>query len=336
MDRRVGMKTGPKEGKRIDATSVAGGLRLYRAQLNQDVVEDIRQWRGDRDLGSLYASLEAHRKRKTFFDAYAEAMVARHLLRRGCDLRFEVETPSGRTCDFEVSGADHRFYLHVKRLDTDRPKHRKLAISSRLRVLERIERPYIVGVRWPRLLDDDQMQHFVTVASRFIAQARVGEEHVVLDEQGRELGGVRIVAPSDGGRVSLVIGLPSGFIDETRRIDKLLRKAYEQFMPKALNVVLICTSFEEDVTDFESALLGQHVERWDTFPPRGRRIAHGRADDGFWSGASRANSGVAGWFHFDPADEDMHARLWFREGHPIAPAMRDWLNGLFNGAGEVG
>lgn len=311
-----------------------GGLDLYRNQLNPVVVEEVRQWRDHPELGALHASLQAHVKRKSFFDAWAEAMVARHLRRRGCELRFEVQTPSGRTCDFEVGGADgsSRFYLHVKRLDTDRPKQRKLAISSRLRVLERIERPYLVGVRWREDLGDEDMQRFVTGASRFITQARVGEEHVVLDEDGVELGGVRIVAPHDGTHVNLAIGLPTGFIDQTRRIEKLLRKAYEQFMPRSLNVVLICTSHEEDVVDFETALLGEHEERWDTFPPRGRRIAHGRAADGFWGGARRGNSAVAGWFHFVPTDEDMHARLWFREGFDLDPEQKSRLDGLFNGA----
>jgi hypothetical protein len=131
--------------------------------------------------------------------------------------------------------------------------------------------------------------------------------------------------------VTLAIGLPSGFIDQTRRISKLLRKAYEQFMPKALNVILVCTSHEEDVADFETALLGEHVERWDTFPPRGRRIAHGRAADGFWASASRPDSTVAGWFHFVPSNADMRARLWFREGAAIDPVRQQWLEGLFDG-----
>lgn len=309
---------------------LAGGLQLYEGQLHPDVVNDIRGWSEHPELGALFASLEAHTKPKTFFDTYAEAIVARHLQRQGCELRLEVKTPAGRSCDFQVQQGDNRFFLHVKRLYTARPGRRKLAISLRLRVLERIERPYIVGVRWRENLTDKQMQRFVTVASEFILQARVGDEHVVLDDEQLELGGVRIVAPWDGAMVSLVIGLPSGFIDETRRIFKLQRKAYDQFMPKAHNVILICTSHEEDLADFESALRGQHVERWDTIPPQGRRIAHGRAADGFWEGSSREDSQVAGWFHFVPSDPDLHARLWFRETTPLDPDLGNWIEGLFN------
>ncbi|MCH7601221.1 MAG: hypothetical protein IIB54_00500 [Planctomycetes bacterium] len=307
---------------------VEGGLQLFREQLNPDVVKDVIRWRDREGLSALCAALQAHTMRKAFFDTFAEAMIARHLLAKGCRLQFEVETPAGKCCDFEVSDGERRFYLHIKRLDTERPSHRKLTASSRLRVLERIERPYIVAVRWQEDLTDEAMQQFVTAASVFILQARVGDEQVVHGADHRELGGVRIIAPWEGRRVSLVLGLPTGFIDDTPRMYKLLKKAYEQFMPKALNLILICSSFEEDVDDFESALLGEHIERWDTFPPRGRRIAHGRAEDGFWEGESRINSVVAGWIHFKPSDENVCARLCFREGGELDPESRAWLDEL--------
>ena len=104
-----------------------------------------------------------------------------------------------------------------------------------------------------------------------------------------------------GSHVSLAIGLPSGFSDQTPRIHKLLNRAYQQFMPKAMNVILMCSRDPADVGDFQTALLGSHVERWDAVPPRGRRIAHGRAEDGFWYGGRFAESVVAGWFDFDPS-----------------------------------
>jgi len=309
-------------------------LQRYQALLHPAVVADIEGWPDTPGLEALHASLHAHQKRKAFFDAYAEAAVARHLQSRDCGLQFEAPTPSGKHCDFRVDAGDLRFFLHIKRLETDRPQRKNLPLSSRLRVLERIRRAYVVGVRWREDLDEEGMQHLVTRASEFIGQARVGEELVVNDDAGGELGGVRIIAPGEGTYVNLVIGLPTGFIDETTRMLKLLRKAYAQFMPKALNVILICSAFDEDRDDFESALLGEHVERWDRFPPRGRRIAHGRAADGFWDGARRADSGVAGWFRFDPASEHLRSTLWFRRETDLDPEARETLRGLF-GAKEA-
>lgn len=314
--------------------SKASGLKHFEGQLNPRVVEQIETWADSSDLQQLHASLLAHTKSKTFFDAYAEAMVARHLMARGCDLSFEAETPTGKHCDFQVARDGLTFYLHVKRLDTSRPVHRSLVISSRLRVLERIDRPYMVGVRWRENLTDEEMQQFVTKAAKFIRQARVGEEFSACDEDNVELGGVRIVAPWESTHVSLVIGLPSGFIDESHRMMKLLKKAYEQFMPKALNVILICSNHLEDRDDFGSALLGEHVERWDIFPPRGRRIAYGRAADGLWEGTRRQDSIAAGWFHFDPTSDDMHTKLWLRPDVETEAGMTELLSELFNETGS--
>ncbi len=318
------------EGRPRLVNRLPHGLQRYQSLLHPSVVADIEGWRDEPDLAALHASLHAHQKRKVFFDALAEAMVARHLKSRGCALRFEVPTPSGKHCDFRVDAGDLRFFLHIKRLETDRPQQVNLPLSSRLRVLERIRRPYVVGVRWQAGLDDEAMQDFVTRASQFIGQARVGEEQVVHDAAGAELGGVRIIAPGEGAHVNLVIGLPTGFIDDTPRMFKLLRKAYPQFMPKALNVILICSAFEEDRDDFESALLGEHEERWDRHPPRGRRIAYGRAADGFWHGTRRSDSRIAGWFRFDPASDQFRSTLWYRQGFELDSRARETLNALFS------
>src|SRR5204862_2202146 len=105
-----------------------GGLEQFGAEVNPHVLREIRSWRGERELRPIVAALEAHTERKAFFDTYAEAMVARHLLARECDVRFEIRTPTGRTADFEVSRGDVKFYLHVKRIDTDRPVTKTLRI----------------------------------------------------------------------------------------------------------------------------------------------------------------------------------------------------------------
>ncbi|MCA9286262.1 MAG: hypothetical protein KDA22_13640 [Phycisphaerales bacterium] len=226
----------------------------------------------------------------------AEASVARRLLERGAALRFEVPTPSGRSADFEVVAGDMRFYLHVKSMRQGTQRHGRVRFSSRLRSLERIRRPFIVAVRWREGLSDQQDALLVQRTGAFIRSARVGEELVIHDADGTELGGCRVIAPWSGDHVSLVIGLPSGFVDEAPRLQRLLRRAYRQFMPSALNVILVGLPSEALAHDFEAALLGSPVERWDLFPEEGRRVAHGRAADGFWSGRHYDLSNAAGWF----------------------------------------
>jgi hypothetical protein len=311
-----------------------GGLGQFASHLHPAILADIEAWANDDELGKLHAALTAHRTSKSFLDALAEAIVARHLLRRGCDLKIEVPTPSGKACDFQVNSGAFEFFLHVKRLETERPARKKLTISSRLRYLERINRPYVVGVRWKDGAADEDMQRLVRAASDFIQHARLGDELVVKDDGGDEIGGVLIVAPWEGPHVSLVIGLPSGFIDEAPRMRKLLKRAYRQFMPRATNVILICSSHADDDEDFQNALLGSHVERWDAFPPRGRRIAHGRAADGFWQGQTFADSAVAGWFRFAPDEPDPGVRLWFRPGAEPDEKLRQALGHLFEFADD--
>jgi hypothetical protein len=308
----------------------AGGLTLFADQLHPQALRDVLAWENDAELTGLLAKLRSHTERKPFFDAWAEAMTARHLRVRGCALRFEVPTPHQRQADFEVSRDGLRFYLHVKRIDSDRPSRRHLVISSRLRVLERIPQPYIVQVRWNEGLNDDQMQMLVAQAEEFIRQARVGDEMRARDHDGGTLGGVRVIAPHEGRHVSVTIGLPTGFIDLSPRMRKLLNRAHEQFMPGEVNVIMICSSHGDDALDFEAALLGSHVERWDQFPPRGRRIAHGRALNGFWSGRRFADSSFAAWACFAPRDEHMRSRLYVRRAVQIDPAMTTLLESLFN------
>jgi hypothetical protein len=310
-------------------TSAPTGFDQFLPELNASVVRDILAWRDHPELGRMLATLQSHTNRKAFFDTYAEAIVARHLIQRGCALRFEVANPQGRRCDFEVSAGERKFYLHVKRLDTDRPPRHMLAVSSRLRMLERIARPYVVQVRWQENLTDDQMQRLVHQAAEFITHARVGDELRARDHDGREIGGVRVMAPWEGRHVSVTIGLPTGFIDQAPRFRRLLHRAYQQFMPKATNVILIGSAHDDDQTDFENALLGSHIERWDAYPPRGKRVAHGRAEDGFWQGQRFSDSRCAGWFHFTPGASALRTRLWKRAEFAIGSAEWAMIESVF-------
>jgi hypothetical protein len=305
------------------------GIHQFADELNRSVVNDILQWRLDPELGRIVWALESHTERKAFFDTYAEALVARHLRLQDCALRFEVPTPAGRRCDFEVQRGSLMFYLHVKRLDTDVSPHRRLTVPARLRSLERIARPYVVQVRWHDGVSPEKLQRLVRQAGEFIVHAHVGDEMIARDDDGSEIGGVRVIAPSRDHHVTVTIGLPTGFLDQAPRFRRQMHRAYQQFMPRAENVILACSGHRSDVEDVETALLGAHVERWDAFPPRGKRIAHGRAGDGFWSDHRVPESHFAGWFKLTGAEDSLETRLWRREGGIEAGAMDDFVTSLF-------
>ena len=295
------------------------GIELFGELVNAKVLAEVLRWRGEPELGQIAAALHAHTERKAFLDTWAEAMVARHLLAHGCDLRFEIPTPAGRRADFEVRRDKVKFFLHVKQIDTGRTEAKRLRISARLRSLERIPRPYIVQIRWSENITSDQMLRLVTLAGEFILRAHVGDEMRARDEHGDDFGGVRIIAPTPGNttHVHLTFGLPTGFVDSSPRIRRLMDRAHQQFMPRSTNVILICSGHVDDEDDFEIALLGSHIERWDAFPPRGKRIAHGRDVDGFWAGQRHSNSQMAAWFCFGPKDSNIIGGLWLRKGAVI-------------------
>ena len=100
--------------------------------------------------------------------------------------------------------------------------------------------------------------------------------------------------------------------------------------------ILIGSSRHGDHEDFRDALLGSHVERWDAFPPRGKRIAHGRAADGLWHANRYAESTTAGWFELDPGRDGLDVRVVHRETIPPDAALRETLGAIFGGGERDG
>ncbi len=306
------------------------GIDTFAHDLNPAIVGMIRAWQGDSELDKLYHRLQARKNRRGFLDSFAEALVALHARKQGCSISVEVPTPSGKTCDLLLERNGVKLYVHVKRLGGNRPRHQRLKISSRLRILECIQKPWIVKIRWNEDLDDDLMQAYVTAAASFIETARLGDEHVVRDNEGNEIGGVKIMAPNDEKRVSLVIGLPTGFVDDSPRVLRLLQRADKQFMPKEANLILVCTPSIEGANDVNNALLGSHVERWDERPSKGKRVAHGRGDDGFWQANHMLESQMAGWFWLAPMHGEYQGKLWLRDGIELPSKVIELAKDIFS------
>ncbi len=302
--------------------SSAQGLDIHRHELDPGVVARVESWRTRPELSGLYERLCSQHQRRPFMDAWTEVVVADRLDQMGCGLEVEVPTPRGRTCDLRVRRDGLEFHVHIKRLHAGR-KTRRIRISPRLRVLEGIERPWLVRVRWTDGLSDQEMQELVVRCSEFLLQARVGDELTVRSNKGRELGGIRVVAPWESRTVSLAIGLPEGFQERGQKIRRLMERASQQFMPKSDNVILIATPYADDLADFDAALLGSNIERWDPTLPPGQRMKWDRADDGFWHGTSRDSSRMMGWFRFRPSVDQLRCTLRFRDNS--RPELRSLL-----------
>lgn len=251
---------------------------------------------------------------------YSEAAIAVRLLANEARFDLEVPTAGGHTADIRLDLDGRPAHLHVKRWspdDTDRGGA-TLVVPKAVRRLERVARPFLVGVRWPS--SPRTLKAFLHDATRFLEQASVGDEFVYRTApDAAPVGGVRVLAPWPGSRVVLTVGIDAAFADEARRLQRLFRKACGQFMPGTPNVIVLCGGRDddtgEDVRTVDQALLGTHIERWDLFPPRGHRVAHGRADDGFWSRGRYNQSRLLVWLpEVDATGEPFGApKVWCRE-----------------------
>jgi len=110
------------------------GLEIFEGILHPEVVAEIRGWANHPELSKLLHTLESRKDQEPFLDIYAEAMIARHLINKGCELRVEVKTPEGKGADFKVSKDSSIFFVHVKRSNFDRDLQHDLDAGADLRV----------------------------------------------------------------------------------------------------------------------------------------------------------------------------------------------------------
>lgn len=110
------------------------GLEKFEGILHPEVVGEIKGWAKHPELPKLLNKLETIKDREQFLDHYSEAMIARHLISKGCELKVEVKTKKGRHADFEVSKNNSVFFIHVKRLNFDRDLQHDLNVGADSRV----------------------------------------------------------------------------------------------------------------------------------------------------------------------------------------------------------
>lgn len=304
------------------------------ARLREHLIDRLAQGgrSGDaatnRTLRHLLRLLEGDEGPERRRSALCEAAVALRLLARGARLQFEVPTARGRTADFLVRSPelapDMAVALHVKRWTPPRERaSTTLRVPGAMRSLERVRRPYLVGVRWPSA--KELYDPFVAEGSHFLLQGSVGDEWVYRDADDVPCGGLRILAPWPGDRVILTVGLDATIEDEMARVQRLLRKAHAQFLDDVPNLIVLVGGSREDDRLIDTSIFGSHVERWDLYPPRGHRVAHGRGDDGFWSGERYAESRAIAWCTWTEQRGVGSTKLWFRSRAEAMPAVRDLL-----------
>jgi hypothetical protein len=290
-----------------------------------------------RQIRRLVEALEQPRAREDLFlSTVAEAVLARRLLESGCTIDIERPTAGGRHADFFVTRGGVDLWVHVKRIGAPPSTEPDRPLPAELSALTAIHRPIAMAVRWSPTADGTGLTALRDALEQFALQASVGDEIVVRADDGTWLGAARIAAPSLGGNVVLRTGADAGWEAAVPRVQRLLRKGYSQFMPGATNVICMASDSAGACETVENALLGTVIERWDRFPPRGHRVAHGRAEDGFWSRGQYEMSTLVAWF---PIDASATPRVWerspFGTGHAPDPAAAALLREVLQAARET-
>ena len=244
---------------------------LRQIQLTHD-------WHSFRALSGVLALLERAGAAR-LPSAIAEALIALRLVRAGFSVEADVPTPNGKSCDFRATRRGESLCVHVKRLLTsvnDTP-----AIPSRLRSAIVCRRKVRAELWWSPELEPSSLARLGRSFNAFLREAAIGESLSVRDAPNIEIGRIRIHRPT-----TRQMELRVERADRVRtldRIERLTLRAFEQCMPRSVNVIALVGDHASDWELFDVALHGTFVERWDRMPNQGERRAYGRDDNGLWT-----------------------------------------------------
>lgn len=280
-------------------------IDVFRPYLNAEIVEDILSWDHDKELSKLVDKLNSIRNPQQFLDHYAEALIAKYLLKKGCVLKVEVPTQNNKRADFLVSISNHIFFAHIKRLNEASSISKKQNILSQFKHLENIKRAYSVRIEiWPDLTDSETKKAIKECKS-FILNSSPNDFKMLFDEEGHEIGICHIMSKNNGENVSISEPVIMGHPNTQSRLYDKISDAYKQFMPNNLNVIFVTSFWSSDIDDFKNALF---------------------SNNGFWTYGKHEDSNVAIWFNFELKRDLIKTFLFVREEY----IMPSFLKMLFN------
>jgi hypothetical protein len=248
-----------------------------REQLSRQI-QLTHDWHSFRTLSGILALIERAGAAR-LPSAMAEALIALRLVRAGFSVEADVPTPNGKSCDFRATRRGESLCVHVKRLLTS--VNDTSAIPSRLRSSIVCRRKVRAELWWSPHLEPSSLARLGRSFNAFLREAAIGESLSVRDAPNIEIGRIRIHRPA-----ARQMELRVERADRVRtldRIERLTLRAFEQCMPRSVNVIALVGDHVNDLELFDVALHGTFVERWDRVPNQGERRAYGRADDGLWT-----------------------------------------------------
>lgn len=263
------------------------GLLRFGKKLHTDVIRDIRSWENDPVLSKLHKTLDSQNDWQRFLDHYAEAMVARHLIKCGYQIvKVEAPTKNHKRADFEIAKGIETFFAHIKRLNFNKNTSEEIKIIDTLASIKTADK---IGLNFKETPHGKDKEIFLNKAVKW--QKDKNAEEIICSDDGRVLGSIK---PSSISSMTVQPG-------ESTRIPNLLNVAYDQFMPGAINVILMTDAWQdnEGQYDLEVALKD------------------------FWARGKNNSSQIVVWFNFNIREDEISFHLFSREGCNIPSYVSD-------------
>ena len=279
------------------------------------------------ELTGLQQSLSTSTDIDRFFDIYAEAVIADHLLCRGWKLAYEEGDPNSKKADFKLIKGSDIVFLHIKRLNLAENLYRAKILHSRFAPLKTIRQPLMCSLLFHREGTNMEYEELYSFLKRMLSQGNVGNGEIDPPKDQSLLVEWEICSWKSN-RVRLEIQ-SQGMEDNTLiQFKNQLKTAYGQFQCGGNNIIAMSSVWKDDVDDFVEALYGC-TATIHCHPTR-KTISNVYGpfeSDSFWANERNSKSNIALWYNFDKDKGTVSFQGWLRNDHCCSDSILEAFDG---------
>ena len=270
-------------------------------RVHPTVAKVIRNWQYDPALTPLWQKFEQAQDIQQCLDAHAEAMIVRHFMHQGYSVAIPDILIQDRGIVLIVTRQPEQeppLLIHVRRMWTRGRTNDQVYDLRPLQLLERIERPLLVRLHLNHYPSGEEVEQVASKIRHFLETAENGARLNLFDKQGFELGRCDVTQTNYLPHVRLVKYVSFSNRDQSRLLEKLY-DAYRYFEPNYENIVLVTSSWQQDIEALQPAL------------------------QTFWAKNQHPLARAVGWFHTVPRHQNLQAfKLWLRHGETEHPLLQ--------------
>jgi hypothetical protein len=278
----------------MDSGEGQQAAQFLSERVHPTVADVFRSWQHNPDLRPLWQKFVTAQDQQQVLDAHAEGMIARHFMHQGYSVQVVDMPIRDRGLCLAVAHPEEGepLWVHVRRMWTRGRTNDQVYNLRPLQLLERIERPLLARLHlhhYPTAVETDKL---LTELEQFLTTGQDGHRRYFYDAQGFELGRCDLTKATYLTHVRLIKYVSFSNRDQSRLLEKLY-DAYAHFSPDHDNLIMVTSSWPQDIDAFQPALRT------------------------FWGKAQHGASTAVGWFHTLPHHQTLRAfKLWLRQGHP--------------------